>query len=114
MNLKSQAEDLNIFSINTDFIKKINQINSLAYGLELTNNKLSSVGKNLEIITNNNLIIERNINDGLSRYPGNGSKYNSIAAYFELRKEFNEKTNFVIFLSVLDNSFFLNNFIILN
>ena len=93
LNLKSQAEDLNIFSINTDFIKKLNQINSLAYGFELTNNKLSSVGKNFEIITNNNLIIERNINDGLSRYPGNGSKYNSIAAYFELRKKFNEKTN---------------------
>ena len=93
LNLKSQAEDLNIFSINTDFIKKLNQINSLAYGFELTNNKLSSVGKNLEIITNNNFIVERNISDGLSRYPGNGSKYNSIAAYFELRKKFNKKTN---------------------
>ena len=75
--------------------------------------------------------MERNISDGLSRYPGNGSKYNSIAVYFELRKEFNEKTNLNIgsrysFVDISaewdldflmenqDSFYFLNNFIILN
>ena len=96
LNLKSQDEDLRIFSINTDFSKNLNEINSLAYGFELTNNKLNSTAKNFELVTENNKVIERSYSKGLSRYPSDGSEYGSIAAYFEFRKKISSQTNLSI------------------
>ena len=96
LNLKSQDEDLRVFSINTDFSKNLNEINSLAYGFELTNNKLNSTAKNFELVTENNKVIERSYSKGLSRYPSNGSEYGSVAAYFEFRKKISSQTNLSI------------------
>ena len=96
LNLKSQDEDLRVFSINTDFSKNLNEINSLAYGFELTNNKLNSTAKNFELVTENNKVIERSYSKGLSRYPSDGSEYGSIAAYFEFRKKISSQTNLSI------------------
>ena len=96
LNLKSQDEDLRIFSINTDFSKNLNEINSLAYGFEFTNNKLNSTAKNFELVTENNKVIERSYSKGLSRYPSDGSEYGSIAAYFEFRKKISSQTNLSI------------------
>ena len=96
LNLKSQDEDLRIFSINTDFSKNLNEINSLAYGFEFTNNKLNSTAKNFELVTENNKVIERSYSNGLSRYPSDGSEYGSIAAYFEFRKKISSQTNLSI------------------
>ena len=96
LNLKSQDEDLRVFSINTDFSKNLNEINSLAYGFELTNNKLNSTAKNFELVTENNKVIERSYIKGLSRYPSDGSEYGSIAAYFEFRKKISSQTNLSI------------------
>tara|TARA_B100001287_G_scaffold147795_1_gene124480 strand:+ start:739 stop:3225 length:2487 start_codon:yes stop_codon:yes gene_type:complete len=96
LNLKSQDEDLRVFSINTDFSKNLNEINSLAYGFELTNNKLNSTAKNFELVTENNKVIERSYSKGLSRYPSDGSEYGSVAAYFEFRKKISSQTNLSI------------------
>ena len=96
LNLISQKEDLSVFSINTDFSKKLNEINSLAYGFELTNNKLVSTAKNFELVIENNRVIDRILSKSLSRYPSNGSKYGSMATYFEFRKKISPKANLSI------------------
>ena len=91
-HLKSQSEDLSIFSINTDFSKKLNELISLSYGFELTKNRLDSRGNDFELTISNNEIIGRNTKKSLSRYPSDGSKYSSVAAYFELRKKISPET----------------------
>lgn len=68
-----QAEKVNVYSANLDFLKFINSKSTLYYGLETLFNKVNSTGE----ITN--------IEDGTkeefsSRYP-DGSTWNSYAAY---------------------------------
>ena len=85
--LNIQDEDLDVFSINSDFLKRLSRQNTIAYGFELTSNKLNSSGYESNINSNN--IIE-----SISRYPNNGSNYKSFAGYFNFKKFINVKTNY--------------------
>ncbi len=91
--LNIQDENLNIFSINTDFFKRIDRQKSIAYGFELTNNQLNSDG--FESMINSNYL-----NSSLSRYPNDGSSYRSVAGYFNYKKFINLKTNYDIGLRI--------------
>lgn len=81
--LRNRYEEVDIFSANIDFEKKIKTKNYLFYGIEMVHNLIHSKG------------IERNIVDGsksdyASRYP-DGSTYQSISAYLNHKFEVNEK-----------------------
>ena len=82
-----QDENLNVFSINSDFFKRIDRQKSIAYGFELTNNQLKSDG--FESMINSDYL-----NSSLSRYPNDGSSYRSLAGYFNYKKFINVKTNY--------------------
>ena len=82
-----QDENLNVFSINSDFFKRIDRQKSIAYGFELTNNQLNSNG--FESMINSDYL-----NSSLSRYPNDGSSYRSLAGYFNYKKFINVKTNY--------------------
>ncbi len=85
--LNIQDENLNVFSINSDFFKRIDRQKSIAYGFELTNNQLNSNG--FESMINSDYL-----NSSLSRYPNDGSSYRSLAGYFNYKKFINVKTNY--------------------
>ena len=85
--LNIQDENLNVFSINSDFFKRIDRQKSIAYGFELTNNQLNSNG--FESMINSDYL-----NSSLSRYPNDGSTYRSLAGYFNYKKFINVKTNY--------------------
>ena len=82
-----QDENLNVFSINSDFFKRIDRQKSIAYGFELANNQLNSNG--FESMINSDYL-----NSSLSRYPNDGSSYRSLAGYFNYKKFINVKTNY--------------------
>ena len=85
--LNIQDENLNVFSINSDFFKRIDRQKSIAYGFELANNQLNSNG--FESMINSDYL-----NSSLSRYPNDGSSYRSLAGYFNFKKFINVKTNY--------------------
>ena len=85
--LNTQDEDLNVISVNSDFFKRLNRQNTIAYGFELTSNNLDSNGYQSDV--NSNDILE-----SISRYPNNGSDYKSLAGYFNFKKFINLKTNY--------------------
>lgn len=69
-----QREDLNIFSWNTDFVKIINEVNKLNYGLEVTHNQATSEAEYIDITTNISTAAQ-------TRYPDGGSKTWNYAAF---------------------------------
>ena len=85
--LNIQDENLNVFSVNSDFFKRIDRQKSIAYGLELTNNQLNSDG--FESLVNSD-----NLNKSISRYPNDGSSYKSVAGYFNYKRFINRNTNY--------------------
>ena len=91
--LNIQDENLNVFSVNSDFFKRIDRQKSIAYGLELTNNQLNSDG--FESLVNSN-----NLNKSISRYPNDGSIYKSIAGYFNYKRFINKSTNYDVGLRI--------------
>ena len=91
--LNIQDENLNVFSINSDFFKRIDRQKSIAYGFELANNQLNSNG--FESMINSDYL-----NSSLSRYPNDGSSYRSLAGYFNYKKFINAKTNYDIGLRI--------------
>ena len=92
LELRSQEEKLHIFSVNADFSKNIGQKNFISYGIETTKNNLESIGNNYILSVSNNDIVDRLKSPGISRYPDNGSTYNSIAGYFNIKRMISEKT----------------------
>ena len=91
--LNIQDENLDIFSINSDFFKRIDRQESIAYGLEITNNQLNSDGYESSINS-------YNLNKSISRYPNDGSSYKSLAGYFNYKKFINKKTNYDLGLRI--------------
>ncbi|HJN54233.1 MAG TPA: TonB-dependent receptor, partial [Flavobacteriaceae bacterium] len=79
-------EEINIFSINLDFIKSISENSGLSYGAEYLNNKIHSKACLLNI---EELIIY----DNTTRYPDN-STWESIATY--LNYKYRLKDNIII------------------
>ena len=86
-----QIEKVKVWSFNADFETYINS-NVLNYGLEIIHNNVASTAysKNL-IIEGNNVIGLENSLPIPTRYPSNGSAYNTAAIYTNFRKQLIKK-----------------------
>lgn len=82
----NNAEQVNAYSVNFDFLKKVSIKNTLSYGLEGIQNEVKSEGNIEEVFT-------REKTESNSRYPY--STWNSIAAYATNSYEINSKLNIV-------------------
>ena len=69
-----QEEDVNVYSLNIDFLKLINSINRLNYGIEVTHNNVESNAFYEDIITMDTRLAD-------TRYPDGGSTAWSSSAY---------------------------------
>lgn len=80
--LESQVEKVNVYSLNSDFLKYIDSAKTIKvnYGLELLHNDVKSTAK-VSDITNSSTssFLE-------TRYPGGGAVYQSLAAYVAAHK----------------------------
>jgi len=86
-----QEENVDVFSLNTDFKVSLSKNRDLSYGFEFTYNdvKSNAFGELLQV--NNNLITgvsESTIVQ--SRYPDGGSTYTTAAAYVNYRQDINK------------------------
>ena len=75
--LKSREEELNIFSFNLDFFKKISENSNITYGLEIIENKVGSFAKSVNISDLSETPIS-------TRYPDNSS-LNSLGLYINYK-----------------------------
>lgn len=96
--LNSQIENVEIFSINADFVGIKTDISSLSYGFEYTYNDVNSIayGENLlkENLSLSSIKDSNSIFKIPTRYPSGGSNYSTAAYYYEFRKDLSEKSNF--------------------
>ncbi len=79
--LRQRTETVNIFSANADFDKKLNESNTLFYGLEFVFNDVKSEGMEKNILSGD----EQNV---ASRYPDGGTKYYHSGIYLSYKKNF--------------------------
>ncbi len=84
--LNSREENLNIFSINLDFFKKISENTNITYGLELIENNVGSFAKRIDI----NDLTETPIS---TRYPDDSS-LNSLGLYVNYKTKIIEDVFF--------------------
>ncbi len=84
--LKSREEELDIFSINLDFFKKISENSNITYGVEMIENKLGSFARGINI----NDLSEISIS---TRYPDNSS-LNSLGLYVNYKTKIIEDVFF--------------------
>ncbi|MDC3170647.1 TonB-dependent receptor [Bacteroidota bacterium] len=75
--LKSREEELDIFSLNLDFFKKISENSNITYGLEIIENKVGSFAKSVNISDLSETPIS-------TRYPDNSS-LNSLGLYINYK-----------------------------
>ena len=96
--LNSQIENVEIFSINADFVGIKTDISSLSYGFEYTYNDVNSIayGENFlkENLSLSSIKDSNSIFKIPTRYPSGGSNYSTAAHYYEFRKDLSEKSNF--------------------
>lgn len=98
LDLNSQIEDVEVFSINADFVRGEGGPSSFSYGFEYTYNNVHSTAFGTTLTKQNNSI--SNINKANStfkiptRYPSDGSNYSTTASYYEYRKDLSNKSNF--------------------
>ena len=104
--LSRTQEQVDVYSLNLDFEKKINKRTAMYYGVEYILNNVFSDGSERNIETGE-------LVDAPSRYP-DGSTWQSIAAYASIKNKFSEKLRFqgglrynrIILYSEFDNQFF--------
>ena len=84
--LKSREEELDIFSLNLDFFKKISENSNITYGLELIENKIGSFAKSINISDLSETPIS-------TRYPDNSS-LNSLGLYVNYKTKIIEDVFF--------------------
>ena len=84
--LKSREEELDIFSLNLDFFKKISENSNITYGLEMIENKVGSFAKSINISD----LFETPIS---TRYPDNSS-LNSLGLYINYKTKIIEDVFF--------------------
>lgn len=107
-NLKSRIENLNIFSINADFNKKLSPDFFYFFGFEASNDNLKSTAYSKDITSG--------LQNPLStRYPDGDNSYQTLAAYSAFRYKLNRKidisggfryTYVKLYSSFEDKSFF--------
>jgi len=87
-----QEEEVDVYSINTDFKVSLSKNRDLSYGLEFTHNDINSNAFGELLQVNNNLITGVSSNTVIqSRYPDGGSSYTTAAAYANYRQDINKK-----------------------
>ena len=84
--LKSREEELDIFSLNLDFFKKISENSNITYGLEIIENKIGSFAKSINISDLSETLIS-------TRYPDNSS-LNSVGLYINYKTKIIEDVFF--------------------
>ena len=84
--LKSREEELDIFSLNLDFFKKISENSNITYGLEIIENQLGSFAKSVNISDLSETPIS-------TRYPDNSS-LNSLGLYINYKTKIIEDVFF--------------------
>ena len=84
--LKSREEELDIFSLNLDFFKKISENSNITYGLEMIENKIGSFAKSINISDLSETLIS-------TRYPDNSS-LNSMGLYINYKTKIIEDVFF--------------------
>jgi hemoglobin/transferrin/lactoferrin receptor protein len=84
--LYNRTENVNVFSINVDFDKKLADKMRLFYGAEIQLNKVNSKGTDVNILTNETA-------SAASRYP-DGSSLNAYAVYGSYLNKLNEVMTF--------------------
>ena len=96
--LNSQIEDVEVFSINADFIREQAGFSSLSYGFEYTYNNVHSIAYGTTLTKLNNSIFGINKSNSIfkipTRYPSDGSNYSTAASYYEFRKDLSKNSNF--------------------
>lgn len=78
-----RKEDVSVFSINADLVKRIKD-KDVYYGLEITSNDVQSQAYIENIATGNRVT-------GPTRYPDGGSRMSTISAYVDLNTELSKK-----------------------
>lgn len=87
-----QKENVDVFSLNTDFKVSLSKNRDLSYGLEFTHNDVSSNAYGELLTFSNNLITGVSENTIVqSRYPDGGSSYTTAAAYLNYRQDIDNK-----------------------
>ena len=84
--LKLREEELDIFSLNLDFFKKISENSNITYGLEMIENKIGSFAKSINISDLSETPIS-------TRYPDNSS-LNSLGLYVNCKTKIIEDVFF--------------------
>lgn len=103
---RTQLEQVQSISVNIDFDKKLTEQQTLFYGLEFIDNRVTSVANNLNIATNAQTATA-------TRYPNNSS-WQSYAAYASYKNNLSAKTtasaglrlNTITLYAPFDTSFF--------
>ena len=83
-NREDQEENVQMGTINLDLNKTVFNKLQLFYGLEGVYNDISSVARNVNILTGE-------ISEGITRYPDGGSYYQSFAGYFSGKYNLNSR-----------------------
>lgn len=78
--LNHRTEKVNLFSLNIDMLKNINNESNIFYGVEAVFNKIFSTGESENIVNGNKAAIS-------NRYP-DGSTWNSFGAYAVYKRNF--------------------------
>ncbi len=80
----TNEEDVNVFSLNADFILEKDKSLSWFYGIETTYNRVESSAFEQDIFT-------REKGEAITRYPNGGSNYSTYALYGSRNKKVNER-----------------------
>jgi hemoglobin/transferrin/lactoferrin receptor protein len=107
VELRSQEEQVNIFSANLDFDKVLKKDNELFYGLEIFYNDVKSSATIKDIVTGS-------ISSSATRYPDGSNDYLSAAAYLSYKHKFNKyltgiagiRYSYVYLHSTLDRNYY--------
>lgn len=82
--LRTRREDVNVYSLNLDLDKAVNDKLEFYYGLAITHNDVQSSGESRNILTQETKKVA-------SRYPDGGSQMSTFAAYLSNKYRFNDK-----------------------
>ena len=106
-SLFTEMEDVYVYSINADFLKKLSTNEVLYYGAEVTHNNVVSMA------TEKNLLTQES-NPTQTRYPGGENRITSLALYTTIDKKITNKlivnlgarySHFVNFSELSDSTF---------
>ena len=92
---ETQKEKVKVLSINGDFELAKKEHSSIVYGFELVRNRIVStaIAKDL-VLSGNKIASFNNFRPIATRYPSDGSQYNTAALYGNFRFDFSPKTTF--------------------